>query len=193
MKPFRWILTAVILTGLFSASYVLAQSVNFNFDKDADFTKYKTYKWEKHPQSIDLDQLIMSQLATGFDAALAKKGLTKKETGDVDLIIVYQLAISKEKELNTFSSGYAMGPGWGAYGGYGGVYGGSTTSTTTVSTITTGTVNLDMYDTATKKLVWRGVASKTLDPGTKPENREKNIAKAADKMLKNYPPPVKKK
>jgi hypothetical protein len=78
MKPLRWILTAVILAGLFSASYVLAQSVNYNFDKDADFTKYKTYKWEKHPQSIDLDELIMSQLATGFDGALAKKGLTKR-------------------------------------------------------------------------------------------------------------------
>jgi len=112
----------------------------------------------------------------------------------VELIIVYQLAISKEKELNTFSSGYAMGPGWGGYyGGYGGVYGGTSTSTTTVSTITTGTVNLDMYDAATKKLVWRGVASKTVDAGTKPEKRQKNITKAADKMLKNYPPPMKKK
>jgi len=31
-----------------------------------------------------------------------------------------------------------------------------------------------------------------LDPKAKPEKREKNIAKAVEKLLKNYPPPVKK-
>jgi hypothetical protein len=193
MKPFRWILPAVVLATLFYTTSAFAQDVNYNFDKDTDFSKYKTYKWEKHPQSIDLDQLIMSQLASGFDAALAKKGLTKKEGGDVDMIIVYQLALSQEKELNTFSSGYAMGPGWG--GGYygGGFYGGGGTSTTSVSIITNGTVSLDMYDVVTKKLVWRGIATKTVDTGAKPEKREKNIAKTADKMLKNYPPVLKKK
>jgi hypothetical protein len=194
MKIFRWILPSVILAALFFTTSAFAQDVSYNFDKQADFTKYKTYRWEKHPQSIDLDQLVMTQLATGFDAALAKKGLTKKETGDVDLIIVYQLALKQEKELNTYSSGYTTGPGWGGgyYGGYGGygAYGGGT-STTTVSTITTGSVALDMYEAAAKKLVWRGLASKTVDAGTKPEKREKNIAKAADKMLKNYPPVVK--
>jgi hypothetical protein len=50
---------------------------------------------------------------------------------------------------------------------------------------------LDMYDTSTKKLVWRGSASKTLDPKAKPEKQQKNMAKAAEKLLKNYPPPKK--
>jgi hypothetical protein len=39
--------------------------------------------------------------------------------------------------------------------------------------------------------VWRGTASKTLDPKTKPEKKQKNIAKAVKKLLKNYPPKVK--
>jgi hypothetical protein len=30
---------------------VMAQDVQFNFDLGADFTKYKTYKWEKQPKS----------------------------------------------------------------------------------------------------------------------------------------------
>ena len=109
MKSFRWILPAVILGALLSAASAFAQDVNYNFDKDANFAQYKTYRWEKHPQSIDLDQLIMSQLSSGFDAALAMKGLTRKDSGPVDLIIVYQVALSQSKELNTFSSGYAMG------------------------------------------------------------------------------------
>jgi hypothetical protein len=45
-----------------------------------------------------------------------------------------------------------------------------------------------MYDSAKKELVWRGVASKTIDPKAKPEKQQNNITKAVDKLLKNYPP-----
>ena len=38
----------------------------------------------------------------------------------------------------------------------------------------------------------RGRASKTIDPNAKPEKRQKNLNKAMTKLLKNYPPPVKK-
>ena len=64
-------------------------------------------------------------------------------------------------------------------------------STTTSSTIHIGQLDFDMYDPATKQLIWRGTASKTLDPKAKPEKRRKNLAKAAAKLFKNYPPPVK--
>jgi len=35
---------------------------------------------------------------------------------------------------------------------------------------------------------WRGVASKTLDPNAKPDKRQKDMRKGAEKLLKNYPP-----
>jgi hypothetical protein len=43
-----------------------------------------------------------------------------------------------------------------------------------------------------KELVWRGTASKTLDPKAKPEKKQKNLTKAVTKLLKNYPPQPKK-
>lgn len=55
-----------------------------------------------------------------------------------------------------------------------------------------GTLGLDIYDQAGKQLVWRGSATKTLDPGAKPEKRQQNITKAVAKLLKNFPPPTKK-
>ena len=64
-------------------------------------------------------------------------------------------------------------------------------STGTTSTIYIGQLAVDMYASTPKKLVWRGVASKTLDPEAKPEKQQKNLAKAVDKLLKNYPPKVK--
>jgi len=49
-----------------------------------------------------------------------------------------------------------------------------------------------MYTPANHNLVWRGVASKTLDPKANPEKRQKNLNKAVAKLMKNYPPPAKK-
>lgn len=188
MKSLRLILPSLLLATLFFATSAFAQDVSFNFDQTVDFTKYKTYHWEKHPNSADIDPLTITQLSAALDAELAKKGLKKMEQGATDLAIVYQLAVKNEKELTTFSSGYGMGPGWG-----GSWYGGTGTTTTSVNTITVGTLALDFYDASSKKLVWRGVATKTLDTGAKPDKRQKNMAKGSEKLLKNYPPVVKKK
>jgi len=172
------------------AAFAFAQDVQFNFDQNADFSKYHTYRWEKHPKSLDVDELTMNQLAKGFDAELAKKGLTRKDSGDTDLVIVFQLAISQEKQMTSYSDNFGYGPGWRG-GWYGGGMG-TTMTTGTTSTINIGNVVLDMYDVSAKNLVWRGMASKTLDAKAKPDKRQKNINKAAEKMLKNYPPKKKK-
>ena len=65
------------------------------------------------------------------------------------------------------------------------------TTTTTSSTINIGTLNLDVYDVATKKQVWRGEATKTLGNPKSPEKLQRNIDKAMEKLMKNYPPPPK--
>jgi len=168
------------------AGLAMAQDVKYNFDQNADFTKYHTYRWEKHPKSLDVDDLTMGQLAKGFEAELAKKGLTKSDSPNTDMVIVFQVAMNQEKELNSYSTDMGYGAGYRG-GWYGGGMGSSMTTATT-TTINIGTVALDMYDRAEKKLVWRGAASKTLDEKAKPDKKEKNIAKAAEKMLKNYPP-----
>lgn len=59
------------------------------------------------------------------------------------------------------------------------------------TTIVTGQLTLDIYDAAKKELVWRGNATKTLDPKVGPDEREKNINKVAQKLLKNHAPPAK--
>jgi len=177
MKAFQWIPL------LFLATSAFAQDVTYNFDSTADFSRYKTYRWEKHPQSIDIDDIVRAKLATAFDAELARKGLTRTDSARSDLVVVYQLAVTQEKEINSYSTGWATGTGWG-YGGFSG----SGTTNTVISTISIGSLNLDMYDATRKQLVWRGVATKTLDPKVKPEKQDKNIAKAAEKLMKNYPP-----
>jgi hypothetical protein len=46
-----------------------------------------------------------------------------------------------------------------------------------------------MSDATKQVLVWRGVASKALDPKATPEKRQENLNKAVAKLMKDYPPP----
>lgn len=189
MKKKLAALTAISF--LFAVGSALAQDVRYDFDRDKDFSKYKSYKWVEIKQADQLDDLTAKQVTDAIDAELAKKGLTKIDADSSDLYIGYQTAIGTEKQYNSFSTGWGYGPGWGA-GWYG--YGGMATSSTygSTSTIYVGTLDLSMYDTSTKQLVWRGTASKTLDPKAKPDKKRKNITKAVAKLLQNYPPPIKK-
>jgi Domain of unknown function (DUF4136) len=185
MKLIRWL----VPTFLFLAATAMAQDIRYNYDKSADFSKYKTYKWVEMKTS-DKDQLIDNQIRATIDAELAKKGLTKTDSDNADLYVGYQTAINTEKQVNTFSSDFGYGPGWGYYGrGYGGM--GTGTSTSTTSTLYVGALQLDFYDVAKKQAVFRAVATKTLDAKAKPEKRQKNLTKAVEKMLKKYPPTAK--
>jgi hypothetical protein len=173
------------------ATPVFAQDVRYDFDKDKDFSKYKTYKWVEIKGADLPDELTQKQIMAAIDTELARKGLTRTDSDNADLYIGYQTAIGSEKQFTAYNSGWGYGPGWGG-GWYG--YGGMMTTTTygSTSTIYIGQLDLSMYDAVQKQLVWRGTASKTLDPKAKPEKKQKNLTKAVTKLLKNYPPQPKK-
>jgi hypothetical protein len=168
----------------------VAQEVRYNFDRDADFSKFKTYKWVSLNTTTQGDSLLSKQIKAAVDIELGVKGLTKVEEDTADLYIGYQTAIGQEKAFTSYNSGWGYGPGWYRGGWYGSPGGGMTTGQT--STIYTGQLDLDMYDSANRDLVWRGVASKTIDTNAKPDKQQKNLIKAVAKLLKNYPPRVKK-
>ena len=186
MKRF---LILLVVTLPLAVGNSLAQDVRYNFDKNADFSKFKTYKWVPIKDAAKVSDLVDKQIKDAIDAELATKGLTKVEGDDANLYIGYQPAVGEEKQFTSYSTGWGYGPGWGG-GWYGGM--GSTTTTGSTSTIYKGQLDLDMYDSTAHNLVWRGVMSKTIDPKAKPEKQQKNLAKAVKKLLKNYPPPVKK-
>jgi len=189
MKRLLYLASAFLLV----ASFASAQDVSYNFDQKADFTKYKTYKWVAVKGGEQPDELTAKQIAAAIEKQLKAKGLTRATGDAADMYVAYKVAVTKEKELETWNTRYTMGPGWGGRyrGGYYGAAGGGM-STTTSSTIYIGSVAFDMYDAAGKKLIWRGLASKQLDTKAKPEKRQKNLDKGMAKLFKNYPPKVKK-
>jgi hypothetical protein len=174
--------TMIIAAALLLTSVAAAQDVSYNFDQQAEFARYKTYRWVEMPGGVKLDDLMAKQLKSAFDSELAKKGLTQTDSETADLYVGYQAAIGQEKQLTSYNTGWGYGPGW-RYGG-----GGMGMTTSTTSTILVGSVAFDMYEAPKKELVWRGIATKTLDTKAKPEKRANNINKAVAKLLKNYPP-----
>jgi len=176
------LVTALVLV----ACSAVAQDVRYNFDKETDFSKFKTYKWVTLKDAQQVDNILDKNIKAAIDAQLAQKGLAKVETDDADLFIGYQAGIGQEKQFTSYSSDWGYGGGWYRGGWYG--PGGSTTTTGQTSTIYTGQLVLDMYDSGHKDLVWRGTVSKTIDPKAKPDKQDKNLNKAAAKLLKNYPP-----
>jgi uncharacterized protein DUF4136 len=183
MKKLAFLTIAFLLLGVSAA---VAQDVRYDFDKDKDFSKYKTYKWVPIKGADQPDGLTSKAITSAIDAELATKGFTKTDGDTADLYIGYQTAIGQEKEFTSYDTGWGYGGGWGR-GWYGGGGGMSTTYGST-STVYIGQLDLSIYDPAQKQLVWRGVASKTLDPKAKPEKKQKNITKAVAKLLKNFPP-----
>ncbi len=175
-----------LIVFIFVGLTALAQDVRYNFDKEKDFSTYKTYKWVQLKNAEPVSDLLDKQIRAAIDTELAAKGLSKVESDKADLYVGYQAAVAKEKEFSSYSTDWGYGAGWGRYGWYGSPGGSMTTGQT--STIYVGQLALDLYDVPSQNLVWRGVVSKTIDTKAKPEKQEKNLNKAITKLLKNYPP-----
>jgi hypothetical protein len=189
MKKMLVIGLALLLAG---ASTVSAQDVRYNFDKNAKFESFKTFKWVAIKGGKHVNDLVDQQIRAAIESELALKGLVRTDADNADLYVGYQAAVDTEKQVNTFDTGWGYGAGWGGPGWYGGGMS-SSMSTSTTTTIFVGQVIVDMYQPAAKNLVWRGMVSKTLDAKAKPEKQQKNLTKAMNKLFKkNYPPPVKK-
>ena len=185
----KTLLTLSLAGLLLTAGGALGQDVRYNFDKNTDFSRFKTYKWVSL-KDAQVNELTDKQIIAAVDAELATKGLNKVNDDSANLYIAYQAGIGQEKQFTSYSSDWGYGGGWYRGGWYGGP-GGMSTTTGQTETIYVGQLVLDMYDSANKDLVWRGLASKTINVKAKPEKQEKNLAKAVKKLLKNYPPPVK--
>jgi hypothetical protein len=114
------ILLAMVFAVL-GATPVFAQDVRYDFDKDKDFLKYKTYKWVEIKGADLPDELTQKQIMAAIETELAKKGLTRTDSDNADLYIGYQTAIGSEKQFTAYNSGWGYGPGWGGgWYGYGG-------------------------------------------------------------------------
>jgi hypothetical protein len=175
----------VVAAALSLSGSAFAQDVKVDFDKDANFGALKTFS-VKIGTSWN-NPLSEKRVVTEIQQGLTEKGWTPTDEAKADALVVLHGATEKQKSLNTFYSG----GGYGGYGWRGGWGGGMSTATTTVDEYLVGTLVVDIFDAKTKKLVYRGTAQDELSD--KPEKNAKKLAKASDKLFKNFPPGSKDK
>ena len=153
-----------------------AQTVTYDYDKAADFSKLKTYAWTRG--TTLQDELNHKRIVSAVEAQLEKKGLTKVESDlNPDVLVAYHASFERDFAINGFSSGWG-GP-W---------VGGNRSGSARLEQVVTGTLVVDMVDPAAKSMLWRGVATKEIDANAKPDERDKKANKAAEKIFKNFPP-----
>ena len=120
----------ITLATLALGAIASAQSVSYNYDTGADFSRFKTYKWVAMKDAAQVDDLTDKQIKSSLDTELAKKSLTKVEGDNADLLIGYQAAIGTEKQFTSYNSDWGYGGGWYRGGWYGSPGGGMTTGQT---------------------------------------------------------------
>ena len=169
-----------------SCATAFAQDVNVDYDKDANFGAIKTFSVKVGTSWGN--PLSEKRVTDEIQQTLVEKGWKVAE-GEPDALVVLHGATEKQKELNTFYSGGMYG-GYG-YRGWGGMGMGMGTSHTSVSEFTVGTLVVDIFDAKSKALLFRGTAQDEISD--KPDKNKKKLAKASDKMFKNFPPGSKDK
>ena len=156
---------------LLAAHVALAQKVTVEFDKNVDFTKFKTFAirgGELNSRNPALtSNLVKKQIEADIEQRLTSKGLTQA-TGTADLNVRYTFGQARKVEVETYPAGwYGLG-----------------TRAVRVP-YAEGTLVIDFRDPATRALVWRGVAS---DEKTDPAKLEGKIDDMVKKSIDKYPP-----
>lgn len=163
---------------------LVAASVSTDYDHNANFRAYHTFSFFKVQTS---DPLYQQRIKEEITADLAKAGYQMVPSGG-DVTITAIGGVKDKQEYNTFYDGLGGGGwGWRGWGGWGGRWGEGTT--TTVQDVPVGTLMVDMYDSSTHQLVWRGrVSDEVSNNGDK---EYKRVNKDIDKMLNGFPPKTK--
>jgi len=198
---------------LIACSVVHAQEVRSNYVPGTDFSKYHTYSWVIIGEIGHPDRILDTEIKQSIDSQLVGKGFTKVGSGTpgsahtadfpkapdlpqppdlprtadspnnansahpADLLVDYQIGVQQERQWNAFGMRDALGGGMS-----------TATATATSSTINDGILVVSIYDGATKELIWRGFVVKEINLSKDQQKNRKNLDKATQKLLKDFPP-----
>src|ERR1700735_4415561 len=110
------------IAALFATASFAQQQVKTDYDRSADFSKYKTYSWENvHTENA----LWVDRIKAAVNSALAAKGWTQVDSGGDVSIMAMEMSQSHQT-LNTYYDNFGGGWGWRGRGGLGGAFGGAT-------------------------------------------------------------------
>jgi hypothetical protein len=176
MKTIR-IIPLLLIAVLSSCASV---SVNQDYNRQIDFTQFKTYAFYKAGiDKADISDLDKKRILHAIEAEMSAKGFTKSEKPDL-LVNIFTKS-QQYIDVNQYNSywGYGWGYGWSPWAGR-----------TTVTSSTEGTLFIDLIDAKKKELVWEGEGTGELTKNV--DKKDEVIKNFVAKILAQYPPKIKK-
>lgn len=184
--PSRLRLLSVALFAMLLGACASKPTIRSNVDPAANFSGYRTFGFldEVSGRKEAYDSLTSQYLKSAVTREMQARGLHSADAPDVLVNIHVQ---TKDKiRVNQTPTGYS-----GGYYGYrGSAYGWGTGVSTTVDNYTEGTLNVDVVDRATRKLVWEGIAVGRISDKAL-NNPQPAIDSVVKQVFERYPtPPV---
>lgn len=162
---------AVLMTGC-------AANVVTDYDAGVAYDRYQT--WAFGPSEDNrYTSLDGSRVEDAVSRALETKALTRTDAEEADLLVSYH--IDNVDRLDTTGFSYGVGFGRGNFG-----WGLSTAPP--VREVQEGQLIIDLVDTSTDKVIWRGTSKRYLNQNQSPETRHKLINEVVAEMFSRYPP-----
>jgi len=158
-----------------------------DFDRNANFTSYKTYAWAPEPNTVALTPPVDDAIHATVDKDLAARGYTKVQGKTPDFYVVYHVTSVQKTDVRHYTDwgfGTTYRPGYGYYVGWPG----NPTTYAVLDQYRVGALILDFVEVRRDQLVWRGVASSVI--GDKAENNATSAAQAVHLLLAKFPPPA---
>lgn len=180
-------LLGVGLAVVLGSASLCAQHVSTDYDHKADMSRFHTFSIYKLQAS---NPLVEQRLRDDLTRDLTARGLQPVSDGG-DLSFTAVGSRGSQQEYQSFyqglgGGGYGWGGrGFGGFGGrFGGGFGGEGISNTQVVNVPVGSLVVDAYD-SNHQLIFRGMAQDTLSG--KEDKNSKKLAKAVDKIVKDFP------
>jgi hypothetical protein len=175
MKKLIILLLSAVLVGCSSIR------ISYDFDKQADFSKYKTYSFSESINEMGVSDLNRDRIIKAIETQMTAKGFTMQENPDV----VIDVHIKAQQKVSATATTSGMGYGYPWRYGYGG---GFTTTQVNYNEYTEGTLFINMVDMSTEKIVWQGIGTKTINENASPQKREETANYAVQQIFTKYPP-----
>lgn len=166
-------------------------TVNYDFDPEADFTRFQTYAWGIPSETSTISELSAKRIKIAVDKQLLGKGFVSASENPDLLVVIFA---GKEKRIDIEEWGYGYDdPSYYDNTWYPGrppvlperrnhfEYRRGVDS----YEYEVGSLVIDFIDAQKRELVWRGTASGIIDPGKTAEQINEVIAR----LLANFPPP----
>ncbi|MEZ8613049.1 DUF4136 domain-containing protein [Vibrio sp. 10N.222.51.C8] len=171
-------LTTILLTLPLAA----CSTINTDFDKQTDFSMYKTYDFsspgtaaeEKNKIPISIDSI---RIESAIIKEMSRTGVSFVEDGG-DLYVRYQL--QQASELVSSGSSFGIGYGWNNFRG-----GMSTPQNYHQQTY--GQLVVELIDDKTNIVVWTANSSRKLTRSMSSKEREELIYEEIAEMFQQYP------